>query len=184
MSDVDHRFATIPDRAHRGIGGDSEGGYGAVNVALHHLGVFSVIQGWSAYFTQTPTGPFTGATPAALRANSPAAYVDSLAPAIHRLGLRAWLYQGRTEPTNPAFMRSFAPKSLATKLLLVTGSTVAVLLLASNFFLISQTRERVQNRTLLGERAPRCFVRGLISIHLCLFGFSGHNWGDRVGGWV
>jgi methyl-accepting chemotaxis protein len=41
-------------------------------------------------------------------------------------------------------MRSFAPKSLATKLLLVTGSTVAVLLLASNFFLISQTRERVQ----------------------------------------
>ena len=48
-------------------------------------------------------------------------------------------------------MRSFAPKSLATKLLLVTGSTVAVLLLASNFFLISQTRERVQS--LIGSQA-------------------------------
>src|SRR4051795_5015676 len=81
VRDVDHRFATIPDRAHRGIGGDSEGGYGPVNVALHHLDVFSVIQGWSAYFTQTPTGPFTGAPAATLRANSPAAYVDRLPPA-------------------------------------------------------------------------------------------------------
>jgi methyl-accepting chemotaxis protein len=39
----------------------------------------------------------------------------------------------------------FAPKSLATKLLLVTGTTVAVLLLGSNFFQISQTRDRVQS---------------------------------------
>jgi hypothetical protein len=72
--------------------------------------MFSVVQGWSAYFTQTPTGPFAGASAAKLRANSPAAYVDRLAPAIHRLGLRAWLYQGRTEPTNPALMRGFAAK--------------------------------------------------------------------------
>jgi methyl-accepting chemotaxis protein len=39
----------------------------------------------------------------------------------------------------------FAPKSLATKLLVVTGATVATLLVASNFFLISQTRERVES---------------------------------------
>jgi enterochelin esterase-like enzyme len=110
VHDVDRRFATIPDRAHRGIAGDSEGGYGAVNVALHHLDVFSVVQSWSGYFTQTPTAVFAGASPATLRANSPAAYVGSLAPAIHRLGLRAWLYQGRTEPTNPALLRSFAAK--------------------------------------------------------------------------
>src|SRR3954449_12242221 len=110
VRDVDHRFATIPDRAHRGVGGDSEGAYGAVNIALHHLDMFSVIQSWSGYFTQTPTGPFAGASPAVLRANSPAAYVDSLAPSIRRLGLRAWLYQGQTEPTNPALMRGFAAK--------------------------------------------------------------------------
>jgi enterochelin esterase-like enzyme len=110
VRNVDRRFATIPDRRHRGIGGDSEGGYGAVNVALHHLDVFSVIQSWSGYFTQTPSAVFAGASPSALRANSPAAYVSSLAPTIHRLGLRAWLYQGRTEPTNPALVRSFAAK--------------------------------------------------------------------------
>src|SRR3954451_6220058 len=32
VRDVDQRFATIPDRAHRGIAGDSLGGYGAMNV--------------------------------------------------------------------------------------------------------------------------------------------------------
>jgi enterochelin esterase-like enzyme len=105
---VDHRYATIPDRAHRGLAGDSEGAYGAVNIALHHLRTFSVIESWGGYFTQTPTAAFHGATPAQLRANSPTAYVGSLAPAIRRLGLRAWLYQGRTDSADPALMRGFA----------------------------------------------------------------------------
>jgi len=41
-------------------------------------------------------------------------------------------------------MRAFFPKSIATKLLLVTGTIVAILLVASNFFQISQTRTRVE----------------------------------------
>jgi methyl-accepting chemotaxis protein len=41
-------------------------------------------------------------------------------------------------------MRAFVPKSLATKLLFVTGAIVAVLLIASNFFQISQSRARVE----------------------------------------
>jgi methyl-accepting chemotaxis protein len=40
-------------------------------------------------------------------------------------------------------MLKFAPKSLAPKLLLVTGAIIAVLLIASNIVLISQTRDRV-----------------------------------------
>ncbi|MBL0370435.1 methyl-accepting chemotaxis protein [Rhizobium sp. KVB221] len=48
-------------------------------------------------------------------------------------------------------MRLLAPKSLATKLLLVTGATVATLLLASSFFQISQTRDRVS--TLINTQA-------------------------------
>ena len=108
VHDVDHRFATYPDRQHRGLAGDSEGGYGATNIALHHLPMFSVFEAWSGYFTQTPTAAFSHATPAQLRANSPAAYVSSLAPQIRRLGLRAYLYQGRTEPTPGRYMQSFA----------------------------------------------------------------------------
>jgi enterochelin esterase-like enzyme len=108
VHDVDHRFATIPDRQHRGLAGDSEGAYGAVNVALHHLGLFSVVESWGGYFTQTPTGVFKGASPATLAANSPASYVASLAPQIRRLGLRAWLFQGRTDPASPALVRGFS----------------------------------------------------------------------------
>ena len=42
-------------------------------------------------------------------------------------------------------MLKFAPKSLAPKLLLVTGAIIALLLFASNFVLIDQTRDRVGN---------------------------------------
>ncbi|SES47090.1 methyl-accepting chemotaxis protein [Rhizobium sp. NFR03] len=40
-------------------------------------------------------------------------------------------------------MFKFQAKSLATKLIVVTGSTIAIVLLASNFVLISQTQDRV-----------------------------------------
>ena len=40
-------------------------------------------------------------------------------------------------------MFSFKAKSLATKLIAVTGGTIALVLLASNVVLISQTRDRV-----------------------------------------
>ena len=107
VHDVDHRFATRADRQHRGIAGDSEGAYGAVNLALHHLDLFSVLESWGGYFTETPTGVFANASAATLRANSPAAYVSSLAPQIRRLGLRAWLFQGRTDSQDPALVTSF-----------------------------------------------------------------------------
>jgi S-formylglutathione hydrolase FrmB len=108
VGDVDHRFATRADRQHRGIAGDSEGAYGAVNVALHHLDLFSVFESWGGYFTETPTGVFAKASAASLRANSPAAYVASLAPRIRRLGLRAWLFQGRTDSQDPALVTAFS----------------------------------------------------------------------------
>lgn len=108
VHDVDHRFATIPDRRHRGIAGDSLGGYGAMNVGLHDLETFSVIQSWGGYFTQTPTGVFAGASQAALDAASPARYVNALAPRIRRLGLRSWIFQGRTDSADPKVMLDFA----------------------------------------------------------------------------
>ena len=107
VRDVDHRFATLPDRQHRAIAGLSEGGYGALNVALHHLELFSAVESWSGYFNQTPTGPFAGAALATVRANSPAAYVPRLAPRIRHLGFRAWLYQGKTDFTAPWRIRRF-----------------------------------------------------------------------------
>jgi enterochelin esterase-like enzyme len=108
VRDVDRRFATLPRRADRGIGGDSEGAYGAVNVALHHLGLFSVVESWSGYYWQTRSTVFAHSPAAAIEANSPAAEVRSLGPRIRRLGLRAYLFQGRQDVTDPAQMLHFA----------------------------------------------------------------------------
>jgi Putative esterase len=108
VRDVDARFATAADRRHRAIAGLSEGGYGALNITLHHLGIFSVAESWSGYFRHTPTSVFAHASAAQLRANSPADYVPAMAARIRRLGLRAWLYQGRTESHSPVAIRAFS----------------------------------------------------------------------------
>lgn len=52
---VDTHWHTIPTRKGRAIVGLSAGGYGAVLLALHHLGAFSVVESWSGYFR--PTNP-------------------------------------------------------------------------------------------------------------------------------
>ncbi|MEA2254269.1 MAG: hypothetical protein QOG35_314 [Solirubrobacteraceae bacterium] len=107
---VDARFATRADRAHRGIAGLSEGGYGALNIGLHRLDLFSVVQSWSGYFVQTPTTAFDGASAALLAANSPADYVDSLAPSIRRAGLRAFLYQGEKDQEHAEKLAAFSAR--------------------------------------------------------------------------
>jgi enterochelin esterase-like enzyme len=52
---VDAHFRTIRSRSARALVGLSAGGYGAVLLALHHLGDFSVVESWSGYFH--PTNP-------------------------------------------------------------------------------------------------------------------------------
>lgn len=111
---VDRRWATLPARNGRAIAGLSEGGYGAANIALHNPGVFATFESWSGYFEQTPTYSFKGASRALLAANSPSAYVSSLAPVLKRLPLRAYLYQGRQDRLYPADrMRAFARRFAA-----------------------------------------------------------------------
>jgi S-formylglutathione hydrolase FrmB len=54
---VDSLYRTIPDRSARALVGVSAGGYGAMLLGLHHLGLFSAIESWSGYFHPTdPTG--------------------------------------------------------------------------------------------------------------------------------
>jgi putative tributyrin esterase len=57
---IDARFRTIRSRAGRALVGISAGGYGAMQLALHHLDEFSVVESWSGYFHPTdPTGTKT-----------------------------------------------------------------------------------------------------------------------------
>src|SRR5688572_23809299 len=75
-----------------------------------------------------------------------------------------------TEAANPSATRSeavmfkFAPKSLASKLLLVTGAIIAILLIASNFVLIGQTRDRVAS--LIADQAEmqaKAIAQGIVT---------------------
>ena len=57
---VDAHLRTIASRRGRAIVGVSAGGYGAMLIGLHHLGVFSVIEAWSGYFHPTDITGTTG----------------------------------------------------------------------------------------------------------------------------
>lgn len=74
---VDSHFRTIPNRDGRALVGLSAGGYGAVILALHHLGAFSVVESWSGYFHPTdPQGVH------ALNLGSPSANANASAHAF------------------------------------------------------------------------------------------------------
>jgi enterochelin esterase-like enzyme len=94
VGDVDHRFATIPDRRDRAIAGLSAGAYGAINIALHHLAYFDDVQVWSGYFTQARAGVFARAGHALLAYNSPLDYVRRLGQALRFFPLHVFLYSG------------------------------------------------------------------------------------------
>jgi enterochelin esterase-like enzyme len=95
---VDSTWPTVASRSSRAIAGLSMGGYGAMNIALHHLDLFSTAESWSGYFTQKPIGPFAGASSGTLRANSPARYADGLGPQLRANPLHVLLYISRTDP--------------------------------------------------------------------------------------
>lgn len=98
---VDRHFATRRGRAFRAIAGNSEGAYGAVNLALRHLATFSIVGSWSGYFGQRRKGPFAHASAAEIAANSPAGYVSALAPQLRRRPIHAYMYAGLVDPDRP-----------------------------------------------------------------------------------
>ncbi len=74
---IDAHFRTLADPADRAIGGNSEGGFGAPNIALHHPEIFGNVMSLSGYFQALAYAPvFAGRGSALYRAyNSPLAYI-------------------------------------------------------------------------------------------------------------
>ncbi len=66
---VDAKYRTIPEPANRGIGGNSMGGFGAMNIAIHHPDIFGFVISLGGYYRAE--GTIWGNNPAYLRANSP-----------------------------------------------------------------------------------------------------------------
>jgi S-formylglutathione hydrolase FrmB len=81
---IDRHFRTVASRAGRAIGGMSSGAFCALNVGLHHGDEFSVLLAQQPYGDpgQGPAARLLGGDPGLLRANSPIAYLPTVA--IHR----------------------------------------------------------------------------------------------------
>jgi enterochelin esterase-like enzyme len=91
---VDSRFRTIPTGGARAIGGLSEGGYGAIDIALHHPREFRVVESWSGYEQADPIRSIFGNDSTLLAANSPLLQVAKAAPALRTDRTRFWFYSG------------------------------------------------------------------------------------------
>ena len=76
---VDQHYRTIPLPADRAIGGNSMGGFGAVNIALHYPGVFGSAISLGGYFKAE--GGVWNNNAAYMRTNSPADIITTDKPA-------------------------------------------------------------------------------------------------------
>jgi len=122
---VDSHFRTIPAGSARAIAGLSEGGYGALNIGLHHPGEFRVLESWSGYMTAEDITSVFGHDRARLAYNSPAMTVRRQAGAIRADHLFIWFYCGRQDYTvagNEAFAAELAGLGLPYRFQIVPGA--------------------------------------------------------------
>ena len=94
---IDARYRTIPTGAGRALGGLSEGGYGALNIGLHHPGEFRVLESWSGYERADDLKSIFGSDRGLLAANSPLQTLPAAAAALRRAGTYVWFYSGTTD---------------------------------------------------------------------------------------
>jgi S-formylglutathione hydrolase FrmB len=121
---VDAHYRTIPNGGGRAIGGLSEGGYGAINIAVHHPEEFSVVESWSGYERPDKLRSIFGRNLGLLTANDPRIAVRRVAPVLRRAGTYFWFYSGSTDPMrrqNAAFARELSSLDIAHRYRLVYG---------------------------------------------------------------
>jgi enterochelin esterase-like enzyme len=94
---ADSRFNTIRKRLDRGLAGDSEGGYAALNIALHHLGTFGLAESWSGYLNEPRDGVFKDVPAATLWHNEPPVFLPRVAMKLLTEPLHVFLYKGSKE---------------------------------------------------------------------------------------
>jgi enterochelin esterase-like enzyme len=94
---VDRRYRTIASGSERVLGGLSEGGYGALNIGLHHPGEFRVLESWSGYERADDLNAIFGKRADLLVANSPLLQVPQAARALRSHRTFIWFYSSTTD---------------------------------------------------------------------------------------
>lgn len=95
---IDARYRAIRSGSGRAIGGLSEGGYGAIDIALHHPREFRVVESWSGYQLADPLPAIFGHDRALIAANSPLLQLRRDAKALRRAHDYFWFYSGAADP--------------------------------------------------------------------------------------
>jgi enterochelin esterase-like enzyme len=72
---IDQTYRTIPTSGYRAIGGFSMGGFGAMNIAVHHPDIFGSVISLAGYYTAE--GSIWGQSTSYMRANSPASVLPT-----------------------------------------------------------------------------------------------------------
>jgi enterochelin esterase-like enzyme len=93
---IQSRYRTLPNPDFWAIGGLSSGGWGAINVGLHHWHNFSILFSHSGYF-QDRSGP----------QNSPIIYIKNISPQAQQK-LRIYLDTGKSDVEELKQAREFA----------------------------------------------------------------------------
>ena len=122
---VDTRYRTIRAGSARALIGLSEGGYGALNIGLHHPGEFHVLESWSGYEQADAIASIFGKSTALLRRNSPASTLAAAAPLLRAAHTYVWFYSGSTDTSlltqNTDFERGLARLRVASHYMVVRG---------------------------------------------------------------
>lgn len=121
---IDARYRTIRSATGRAIGGLSEGGYGALNIALHHPHEFSVVESWSGYSLADNVPSVFHGDRRLLAGNSPLLVLPRVARAVRRNGTYFWLYSGtddRLRASNVAFAQELQRLHIPYRFFLVRG---------------------------------------------------------------
>ena len=121
---VDMHYRTVRAAGGRAIGGLSEGGFGAVNIALHHPHEFSVVESWSGYMQPAKLRSVFGSSLQLLARNEPERLVRQDAPTLRALHTYFWFYSGSEDilrSQNAAFARELGSLDLPHRFRLVYG---------------------------------------------------------------
>ena len=121
---VDARYRTIATRRGRAIGGLSEGGYGAINLAMQHPREFSVVESWSGYERAARNHSIFGRSLAGLELNSPLDRLGPEARVLRRLHTYFWIYTGTDDSLrqqNEQFARALTKAHVAHRYLELAG---------------------------------------------------------------
>jgi enterochelin esterase-like enzyme len=121
---VDARYRTTATRTGRVIGGLSEGGYGAINIAVQHPREFSTAESWSGYMLAARDHSIFGRQLAGLDRNSPLDRVRVVARELRRLHTYIWFYTGTDDSLrrqNEAFAQALTKAHVAHRYLELSG---------------------------------------------------------------